>query len=863
MTRVSPRKRAARSSLARGADGAATATGAQPASGAAATGTRATPPSTGAAQKAAEGAGAGEEGGGSSPQLPLAHLEAPRRAALPSLSPDRNGSPSVHRRSQAPSPRTSSVAFGDVLPALAASPRALSTSEAAASGLAFSPAASEQVESFVPSRPYSAGSAALEVEAIRHFLIERDSSILRSWIRHFDKNFDRKISLNEFIRVLSNLGYGGNVTRAITALDPSSSGELSLSELDADEAMLWQRFGNWCVQSFNGPNDMIRQLGKQCGMPEDQTVVDKLTFQDGLHWLGWTESVDLLFQALDLNDAGRFSAASLTWLEVAKVRQRRKEHARRMSMKNSKHSKALERRAGQTILEEFRYFLKRKHGHLVRAWRLALTSDDSMVLQKAEVLRAVAALGFQGDVRLLWRAFDKDDSGTVSVEELDPKGAQLLAHFRRFIMDNFGSASAAFRALDRFNTKQLREPEFIEALRSFGFHLPARQLFQNLDLERSRTLLEQDLLFLDRWRPPAFLIAAPNPGAAEEVKALLLKSHKNYLRAWRHCLDRDSSNRCNWQEFEMACKQVGFQGDVPGAWRALDNDLSGFITLAEIDANSCETLYAFKRWADEEFGGVRAAFSIFDSDGSNAVSWREFRRVCRAYGLDRDVHQLFHALDVERSGVLSLGEVIFLDDWEFKLPGGLTSNGANAGGDGATDAATEATTIAVGWMQTTEAAQPVELTAYATLGPGPGAYNVSTPYRAVVSGAPAFTFQRRPKAVAPLWGPRRDTSSQPSPGDYNEMHGLARTVPSKPRWSFPRAGRDAAKRAVVDESCPGPGDYAPLHYAALGVRSHHGPAAKCSPRRPFCVHPLYRSIEPRLTVRSSAPRDPSSLRSLG
>ena len=41
-------------------------------------------------------------------------------------------------------------------------------------------------------------------------------------------------------------------------------------------------------------------------------------------------------------------------------------------------------------------------------------------------------MGWIGDVKLLWAALDKDSTGEVSIEDLDPKGAEAPAHFKHF-----------------------------------------------------------------------------------------------------------------------------------------------------------------------------------------------------------------------------------------------------------------------------------------------------------------------------------------------------------------------------------------------------------------------------------------------
>ena len=52
--------------------------------------------------------------------------------------------------------------------------------------------------------------------------------------------------------------------------------------------------------------------------------------------------------------------------------------------------------------------------------------------------------------------------------------------------------------------------------------------------------------------------------------------------------------------------QVKFQGDVAGAWCALDDDKSGYITLAEIDGYAHTTLVADRGPSRGNASGPRA-----------------------------------------------------------------------------------------------------------------------------------------------------------------------------------------------------------------------------------------------------------------
>lgn len=243
--------------------------------------------------------------------------------------------------------------------------------------------------------------------------------------------------------------------------------------------------------------------------------------------------------------------------------------------------------------------------------------------------------------------------------------AERLAHFADWMHQNFGSTSEAFLALDRWNKKSVQKEEFLEVVADLGFNSPAKLLFLGLDKDSKKFLVEEDLQFLDRWKPPLYLLSQPNWAAVDLFKAALINKYRSYLKAWRRVLDTDNSNRCDWQEFQVACrKHLFFTGDIPGAWRALDKDLRGFITLAQIDPVSCMALKNFKDWATTEFGSVKSAFSVFDLQHDRIVTAFEWKRACSIYNFHGNATEIFRALDVDRANALTIDQVIFLDDFD-------------------------------------------------------------------------------------------------------------------------------------------------------------------------------------------------------
>lgn len=91
----------------------------------------------------------------------------------------------------------------------------------------------------------------------------------------------------------------------------------------------------------------------------------------------------------------------------------------------------------------------------------------------------------------------------------------------------------------------------------------------------------------------------------------------------------------SWDRRNLTWKSCASLNAVPKklskAWRKLDEDLSGFITLGEIDRESHDLLTSFKDWADGSFGSVAMAFKFLDKDGSGELTFSEFRKACKKY----------------------------------------------------------------------------------------------------------------------------------------------------------------------------------------------------------------------------------------
>jgi len=685
---------------------------------------------------------------------------------------------------------------------------------------------------------------------LKLFLEEKESSLLKAWFKHFDHNVNGRVSFSEFKSGMQKCEFpGGNAEGLWTELDPEESGEITLNEICDEQAQLWNSFKRWCGANFDGARGMISKL-KEASAPYVQPNITHARFsitameemlqpsewKMGLRQCGWDGgSEDLLFHAIDIEVEGILAARELRWLESEVHRHRVKENARLVATRESMRKSAA-RQWAQMMLKNFKAFLARGFGPTYHAWRRVLDPDGSMTLPRATLFKICRNLNWKGDVRALWRALDFDNSGSTTLEELDPHCAQLLAQFKDWAERTFGPkpAVAMWKELSKRRLRKLTYLQFAQECQVRGFERKLKTLAAWLDWHGKKYIEEDDLRFLDGWRTPPWLVAQPNPEAAEQFRRHLKHKYGHYLRAWRTVMDRDGSNCCNWHEFVDAAKQMKFHGDVAGAWLAMDDDLSGFVSIKEIDEPTHNALAEFKTWATEEFGGVGVAFKVLDKDHSSELTYKEFRFAVRSYGFTGDLQKLFETLDQDRTGCLQGKELAFLDRWNVQ---GQELDGRVVEGE---EAEQDVDTLA------DQAADRSSLPDYITLGPGPGAYDVQSTF-APVSSSPgarhggAFSFTGRRKL-----GWLRVAKSV-GPAYYDLTPVVAATQEKrKPSWSFGSQNR-SVMTPREETASPGPGAYE-------ARTSFHGPKFTLGNRRGVSMHPLQRASLTQRSDRSQAYR---------
>jgi hypothetical protein len=337
---------------------------------------------------------------------------------------------------------------------------------------------------------------------------------------------------------------------------------------------------------------------------------------------------------------------------------------------------------GVTCLEEFMAFIHRRYGNSVRAW-FALDPEENMLVGEKYFIKRVLEMGFTGEVTALYKYIDSDRSGCVSILELDAAAAIALAEFKKFIDRQFdGSTDRCFQWLDRNRHGRFCSDDMVHCLGQLSYDGRPAELFDLLDRQGHGFVVLQDLAFLKKWKPRPFLFVKPDENILRHIKEGFCLVHGTPLwRTWRNVLDVDCTMRVSWDEFAPAVKKlvkqcaVKFPGhtvphleeDVAAAWRALDEDCGGYVTLKEWDRPCFEVLRAFKEWAIKEHGGCVAAMKKLDANGNARLnSWELRQSESRPNAYPGDVDAVFDYLDLANQKSLGEPEVKFIDEWDIE-----------------------------------------------------------------------------------------------------------------------------------------------------------------------------------------------------
>jgi len=348
----------------------------------------------------------------------------------------------------------------------------------------------------------------------RHRLAVRFGSVLSAWQQFMDPHGKGKVSYNDMCDLTREIGYLGDVRVLWSALGAEEKGVLRLVDLDPEadamlnefNSVLEEKYGNM-LQAWTQHFDAYK-----CG------YIGKKAFEQKCAEHGLGANAATLFQLLqDKSELGDAKGRRLTLQEFC-PQASKAFHRDDFSMLTEGKDKPLaspmnrsfeERQDGtfsnkwarkqselsrdalkQSItmqmsmdhgchdLGELHELLERRYGSVAAAWRQALDPLGQLQLSREELAKRVRAVGFGGDIRLLWKQLAKEESGFVTLHDFDPEAAELLWSFRSFLLEKYCNLVTAWRkGLDPNMAGRLDEGEFLRSCAYISFPGDAKKLF--------------------------------------------------------------------------------------------------------------------------------------------------------------------------------------------------------------------------------------------------------------------------------------------------------------------------------------------------------------------------------------------------
>lgn len=311
-----------------------------------------------------------------------------------------------------------------------------------------------------------------------------------------------------------------------------------------------------------------------------------------------------------------------------------------------------------TGVEELLEILKAKYGTLMRAWRVALDTDESGLLDFREFSSALSAIGYVGNMRTLWFNLDDDNSGAISLNEIDCRAYQVLEKFRVFAGRKCGGMVNCWnQLLDQDKSGTVSLDEFREGLRELGY--------TNED--------EDEVLELF-----GYLVTTPGIRyiTLKDVKFLQIWEEQKQAAANRKRLPKAWVNRDPYMSPPKAGSEASGMSRNRGGSLAPSQTLTAnpsMTTIATMPSEKTEedwgSIVAFNEEKQKEafleflitkFGSLPKAFDYMDANGSGQLSMVEFQTVVSSifrYCRVSEARRLFLTFNADPTATLSFTEL--------------------------------------------------------------------------------------------------------------------------------------------------------------------------------------------------------------
>jgi len=488
------------------------------------------------------------------------------------------------------------------------------------------------------------------MESFTECLIAKHGSIARAWRDGLDKKKSGQISKEQFVEAMKAMEFQASAEKVFEYLDADHSGFISLDEID-EEAVEIIKSGDlelgldikvtvdMTSMTFDERQAFANRRNQAIGKQQKKNVEEEERRKKAADARA-TNLVDLKKQlkviygnlyrawkvALDLDGSGKLSENEFMkalrdlglffgslpdlWKEL--------QEDGFISFDRFSPDDAKE-------LNAFRECLLAKYPSIARAWRFGLDKTKTNRLGKEEFVAAMGELGFAGNAARVYALLDNDNSGYITVEEVDADAHEMLVRDPDLEL-------GLDVPLDPASLEGLSWAEK-QALGTTA----ARQRAAEGNLQRKKIDAEAEAE------------AKRRAGATSlpQFKQHMMLKFESMVTAW-YALDKTGKGQMGSMDFAEAARAHGYEGDMKALFGGIDKSGDGIVTLDEWapEVKASETFEAFGRIL-QEFPSMKLAFLAFDPEKTGRADKAGILKVCEPKGF-KDVEKLFELMNVPK-----------------------------------------------------------------------------------------------------------------------------------------------------------------------------------------------------------------------
>eukprot|EP00440_Ansanella_granifera_P041816 gb/GFBE01045337.1/.p1 GENE.gb/GFBE01045337.1/~~gb/GFBE01045337.1/.p1 ORF type:complete len:1196 (+),score=297.39 gb/GFBE01045337.1/:1-3588(+) len=549
-------------------------------------------------------------------------------------------------------------------------------------------------------------------DGFRQALCVRFGSCISAWREALDLDGNGRITFGEFCLAMSRLGYHGEVRQLWAQLTGSKDekGFFVFRDLDpeTDEMLselrdlLSKEYDNMLMAWLKGldtrgtglvTEKQFVDCCKQVGFSGDGAKLFKLMKPDAGRTLMTIRDFDTrAFNALGRGDFRMLSEPGQSYVGKSPLQMTFHERSeagfffqiRRAAdaSRRTEFAKACRMQMPDFVidtLEEFETLCIRKYGSMIGAWRQCLDNDVNGKLTFGEFCTSLRRLGYAGDFKSLFKQYDKEKKGHISLRDLDPEAEEIVSTFLKMLGERFGTLDLAWR--DGFHQDPhgtITKHDITEACSTLGYPYDPNKLFKCLQPAPGKILLTiwdldplcsrkrergyEAIIYSEPKSPTSHPLSEKKPfspeasfmsGTSRASTALTSKSFHTFsgpspqqqlrlslkvaygstVAAWRMVMDPHLQGSCGFGKFMVVLEDCCFAGKAKTLWDDL-SDGRPSITFKDIDEEAARMLDNFREQLVEKYGCILKAWhGGLDLDSSGRLDESDFIRSLQHNGI--------------------------------------------------------------------------------------------------------------------------------------------------------------------------------------------------------------------------------------